>query len=54
MTILLVLILFVLLFGGVSYGYGAGGKYPYRSYSMPGAGTLLVVLLVLYLLGVFR
>jgi hypothetical protein len=52
MSILLILLIVLVLFGGGSYFYGNAGAYPYRSYALPGVGTLLVILLVLYVLHV--
>ncbi len=54
MTLLIIVVVLILLFGGFGYGYGANGAYPYRGFALPGVGGLLVILLVLYLLGVFR
>jgi hypothetical protein len=51
MTLLIIIILFVLLFGGFSYGYGNG---QYRGYTGPGVGVILFVLLILWLAGVIR
>lgn len=54
MSTLLIIVLILLIFGGIGFGYSGGGTYPYRQWATPGVGGILVVLLVLYLLGVFR
>ena len=51
MSLLLIILVVVLLFGGFSYGYTSNGAYPYRGYATPGIGFVLIVLLVLYLTG---
>lgn len=49
---MLLIILLILVFGG---GFGYWGHRQYGGYAGPGIGlgTLLVILLVLYLLGMF-
>ena len=54
MSTLLIILIIVILFGGVGWGYNSGGAYPYRGIALPGIGGVLLVLLVLYLLGVFH
>ena len=51
MLILLVIILLVLAGGGGYYGHSRWG---YRGGTGVGLGTILVVLLVCYMLGIFR
>jgi hypothetical protein len=51
MTTLTIIIVFVLVFGGFSYGY-CNGRY--RGYTGPGVGVILFVLLILWLAGVIR
>jgi hypothetical protein len=53
-SLLIIIIVLVVLFGGFGYGYGSGGAYPYRGFALPSVGGLLLLILVLYLLGVFR
>jgi len=50
MSLLIIILLVVFVFGGFSYGYTVNGAYPYRAYS-PGVGFVFIVLLVLYLTG---
>ncbi len=50
MLILLIIVLLV-LFGGGYYGYGRWG---YRGGAGVGLGTVLLILLVAYLLGIFH
>jgi hypothetical protein len=51
MLILIVIVLLLVLGGGGYYGYGRWG---YRGGAGTGLGALLVILLVAYLLGLFR
>ena len=50
-TLLIIVLAFVLLGGGLGWSYGDGA---YRGYVGPGLGTVLVVLLILYLAGMLR
>jgi hypothetical protein len=52
MSPLIIVLIVLFVFGGGSYFYGNAGAYPYRSYALPGVGTLLLLLLVLYVLHV--
>jgi hypothetical protein len=51
MLILLIIVLLLLFGGGGYYGYGRWG---YRGGAGVGLGTVLVILLVCYMLGVFH
>ena len=51
MLILLIVILLLVLGGGGYYGYGRWG---YRGGAGIGLGTVLVILLVAYMLGMFH
>ena len=54
MNLIILAVIVLFLFGGFSYGYGSNGAYPYRGYTAPGIGGLLVILLLLYAFGVLR
>jgi hypothetical protein len=51
MLILLIIVLLLLFGGGGYYGYGRWG---YRGGAGVGLGTVLVILLVAYMLGIFH
>ena len=51
MLILLIIVLLLLFGGGGYYGYGRWG---YRGGAGVGLGTVLVILLIAYMLGVFH
>jgi hypothetical protein len=50
MSTLLIIILILVLVGG----FGSYSYEPFRGYTLPGAGAVLFILLVLYLIGVLR
>jgi len=51
MVILLIIVLLLVFGGGGYYGYGRWG---YRGGAGIGLGTVLVILLIAYMLGMFR
>jgi hypothetical protein len=51
MLILLIIVLLLLFGGGGYYGYGRWG---YRGGAGVGLGTVLVILLIAYMLGIFH